>query len=215
MEDKTKPAAPIIHSPLKEAICKFKAQNIVIKKESSNPFFKSRYADLATILDAVEVKAAGFGLVITSVTKLVEGTWMLETTLEHKDSDEVKISWFPIFGTKPQEYGSSITYARRYNIQSLLNLAAEDDDGNAANSAPLAQNNFTNAGHHKTSGAEILAAMNGCENLQELEQAKEDYKQDINRYKFSKLKTDNEFYDQIIARGAELKKIFEQLTPKE
>lgn len=122
-------------SPLKAAICEFKKKGITIKKEDSNPFFKSKYASLPTILDAVETEAAKCGLVIISALKSIEGAFILETVLEHKDSDESRVSVFPVFGSKPQEIGSSITYARRYNIQSLLNLAAEDDDGNEANKA--------------------------------------------------------------------------------
>lgn len=120
-------------SPLKEALCKFKQLNTKITKDSDNPFFKSKYADLATILDAVEEDMASFGLLISSRTELIGETLYTRTLVLHKDSDETMESIFPVFGNKPQEVGSSITYARRYNIQSLMNLAAEDDDGNAAN----------------------------------------------------------------------------------
>jgi hypothetical protein len=60
----------------------------------------------------------------------------VETTLIESVSGESIVSSFPIFGTKPQEVGSSMTYARRYNIQALLDLSTDDDDGNLANSAP-------------------------------------------------------------------------------
>lgn len=121
-------------SPLKSAICEFKKKAITIKKETENPFFKKNYADLATILDAIEVKAAECGIVIFSQLVKDDGL-MLRTTIEHKDGAETIASTFPVFGNKPQEIGSSISYARRYNIQSLLNLVAEDDDGNNANQA--------------------------------------------------------------------------------
>lgn len=121
-------------SPLKTAICAFKQKGITIKKGTENPFYKSRYADLVTILEAVEKEAAECGLVIVSQLSCGEQS-VLSTTLSHKDSDECYVSSFPVFGTKPQEIGSSISYARRYNIQSLLNLAADDDDGNEANKA--------------------------------------------------------------------------------
>lgn len=124
-----------VKSPLKNALCELKKLNIKITKDISNAFFKSKYADLAGILDAVEAKAAEFGIVIISRLQRHEGALELYTKVTHKDSDEVEDSVFPVFGGKPQEIGSSVTYARRYNIQSLLNLAAEDDDGNAANEA--------------------------------------------------------------------------------
>lgn len=207
MESKT---ALEIKSPLKHAICEFKKLGISIKKESDNPFFKSKYADLANILDAVEAEAAKFGLLITSRVIRDENGLTLVTELEHKNSDEVKSTLFPLFGNKPQEIGSSITYARRYNIQCLLNLAAEDDDGNSANDAQVTQPTsgqfksgsvFSTGGERRTSGTEILAQMNACETSDELNMVKEDYRQDINRFKISKNPQDKEFYDQIIARG--------------
>lgn len=148
-------------SPLKAAICEFKKKAITIKKETTNPFFKSKYADLATILDAIEVEAANCGIVI--VSGLVVGdTTVLQTTLSHKDSAETIISTFPVIGTKPQEIGSSISYARRYNIQSLLNLAAEDDDGNAANAAEgaKAKSVFANAALLKKFTQNVIDSFN-------------------------------------------------------
>lgn len=120
---------------LKAAICEFKKKDIAILKDKDNPFYKSKYADLSSILGSVEAEMATVGLLITSVIKYHDTHLVLETTLEHKDDDEKIVSVFPVFGGKPQEIGSSVTYARRYNIQSLLNLAAEDDDGNATQSA--------------------------------------------------------------------------------
>jgi hypothetical protein len=124
-----------IKSPLKNALCELKKLDIKITKETDNSYFKSKYADLATLLDAIEARAADFGILIISKIQRHDSGLELCTKLTHKDSEEIEESVFPIFGSKPQEIGSSVTYARRYNIQSLLNLAAEDDDGNAANEA--------------------------------------------------------------------------------
>ncbi len=120
-------------SQLADAICEFKKLSITIKKGSDNPFFKSKYADLPTILEAVELELANLGVIVVSRSALIGEEWVLITDLIHKESQENLSSVFPLFGSKAQDVGSSITYARRYNIQSLLNLAAEDDDGNAAN----------------------------------------------------------------------------------
>lgn len=155
-------------SPLKTAICEFKAKSITIKKESSNPFFKSKYADLATILEAIEVEAAKCGLTIISLIEKVEDGLVLTTKLEHKDSDEVRSSSFPVFGAKPQEIGSSVTYARRYNIQSLLNLAAEDDDGNEANKAVRTPVNET-ATFKKNFIAKHYNAIASCDDTDQLD----------------------------------------------
>ena len=120
-------------SKLADAICEFKKPSITIKKGSDNPFFKSKYADLPTILEAVELELANLGVIVVSRSVLQDGEWVLMTDLMHKETGEILTSYFPLFGSKAQDVGSSVTYARRYNIQSLINLAAEDDDGNAAN----------------------------------------------------------------------------------
>jgi hypothetical protein len=194
-------------SPLKTAICAFKAEHISIKKESANPFFKSKYADLPTILEAIEVKAAKHGLVITSESKLQGELWVLETTLECKDSDEQKKSTFPIFGGKPQEIGSSITYARRYNIQSLLNLAADDDDGNEANQAEPVKKTYTTAAAKNYDGKAILAAFDKCKSSEELDEAWADNLGAINYFKTAK-GADADFYTQIVERGKSLRASF-------
>jgi hypothetical protein len=194
-------------SPLKTAICEFKKKGISIKKESNNPFFKSKYADLPTILDAIEVEAAKCGLVLTSESKLQGEAWVLETTLECKDSDEQKKSTFPIFGGKPQEIGSSITYARRYNIQSLLNLAADDDDGNEANKAEPVKKVYATAAAKKFDGKAILTAFDNCKSNDDLEEAWANNLGAINYFKTAN-GADADFYTQIVERGKSLRAQF-------
>ncbi len=68
------------------------------------------------------------------------GNLVVSTSVVDTETDETITSVFPVFGTKPQEIGSSITYARRYNLQALLDLSTDDDDGNSANDAkPVAK----------------------------------------------------------------------------
>ncbi len=183
-------------SPLKTAICEFKKKGIVIRKESKNEFFKNRYADLATILDAIEMEAAKCGLVIHS--QLVTGdTIILTTTLTHKDSEEVIVSSFPVFGQKPQEVGSSVSYARRYNIQSLLNLAAEDDDGNEAQKAkPAAKQVYGTAAAMKKKYAEIVDAIEGSLTHDQLKQVWTENSTHIKA--ISSFEHGEEMYDQLV-----------------
>lgn len=122
-------------SLLRAAICEFKKKVEPITKDKENPFFKSNYADMASILDVIDKPLAECGLTINSYTIYEGEDLVVRTDLRHKDSEEIITSVFPTFGGKAQEIGSSITYARRYNVQALLNLAAEDDDGNGANKA--------------------------------------------------------------------------------
>jgi len=114
----------------------FRSDMAVVVKDTSNPFFKSKYADLPSILAEIKPVMTTHGLALFHVAKFDEsGRSYLESTLVDSESGESAISVFPIFGTKPQEIGSSMTYARRYNLQALLDLSTDDDDGNLANAA--------------------------------------------------------------------------------
>ena len=74
----------------------------------------------------------------TDVWNLVVSTSVVDT-----ETDETITSVFPVFGANPQQIGSSITYARRYNLQALLDLSTDDDDGNSANDAkPVAKQQY-------------------------------------------------------------------------
>jgi hypothetical protein len=107
-------------------------------KTKVNPHFGSKYADLASIMDAVREPLAANGLAVSqSVANDANGV-SVTTTLLH-ESGETLVSepcWLPVGKKDPQGYGSAITYARRYSLASLLGIVAdEDDDGNAASGA--------------------------------------------------------------------------------
>jgi len=98
-----------------------------ILKSKDNPFFKSKYADLNAILDAVTPALREEQLLIFS--KIENGEVI--TKIIHDDNTFIQ-SNFPIpQGLDIQKIGGAITYGRRYNLQALLNLQAHDDDGNA------------------------------------------------------------------------------------
>jgi hypothetical protein len=98
-----------------------------------NPHFKSKYADLASVLDAIRKPLADNGLSTTQVTEIRDGQFLLVTTLWHA-SGQWLASEYPLpLGAKPQELGSALTYARRYSLSALVCIASEeDDDANAA-----------------------------------------------------------------------------------
>ena len=199
-----------IKSELKSALARFKQRNIAILKGKDNPFFKSKYADLAIILEAVESELAGEGLIITSTMSYVEGNLILETLLEHTNSDEVKKTIFPVFGNKPQELGSSITYARRYNIQSLINLAADDDDGNSSNNAaPVKKKLFPTAKARTDVFNKVMESMNDSEDLAELVTAWTLHKDDVAKLR----KSDEQIYLELEKRKNELKASFQAIEP--
>lgn len=118
---------------LATALAKAQGQIEGAKKDSSNPFFKSSYADLASVWDACRKPLSDNGLSITQTTTVVESQLYLETMLMHS-SGQWQSGILPINPVKPdpQGLGSAITYMRRYGLQSMVGVAPEDDDGNAA-----------------------------------------------------------------------------------
>jgi hypothetical protein len=105
-----------------------------VKKGAENPFFKSKYADLASVWEAARVPLSKNGLsVIQSVTSDDAHHW-LETTLLHSSgqfvSDTIKLT---LKDDTMQGLGSAITYARRYQLSAFVGVSPDDDDdGNAA-----------------------------------------------------------------------------------
>ncbi|MDF1498767.1 MAG: ERF family protein [Patescibacteria group bacterium] len=103
-----------------------------IKKGKTNPFFKSKYADINTYIDEVKPILNEVGLIILQPLTIKDGKVAIKTIIIDIDSGEevggiVKLPENP----DPQKMGAIITYFRRYSIQSLLFLQAEDDDANS------------------------------------------------------------------------------------
>jgi len=102
-------------------------------KDSANPFFKSKYADLASCWDACRKQLTDNGLAVIQATDILDGRTVLVTTLAHASGEWV-CSITPVL-TKddgPQAQGSGITYARRYALAAMVGLAQIDDDAEAA-----------------------------------------------------------------------------------
>jgi len=126
------------------ALLKFQGQVNRIQKDAKNPHFKSSYASLSKILEETNPVLTECGLVLTQHFDVD----VLTTMLCHAESGEYMQSDYPINvkdASNPQQFGSALSYARRYGVQSILNLNASDDDGHAAavghapsSTAPLA-----------------------------------------------------------------------------
>jgi hypothetical protein len=100
------------------------------KKGTSNPFFKSKYADLSSVIEAIKEPLEAHGL--TFVQDIDDHG--VTTVILHESGEVMRLAKFPIVATKQdaQGFGSALTYARRYSLQTALGVPAEDDDGNAA-----------------------------------------------------------------------------------
>lgn len=111
------------------ALCKFQSAVETIKKTAVNPFFKSKYASLADILDVIRQPLTDNGL---SFVQFPKGKYCLETMLMHTSGEWISES-YEMQPTKndPQGAGSVITYQRRYALGAILGLNIDvDDDGN-------------------------------------------------------------------------------------
>ena len=118
---------------LSEALAKAQGSIQNAKKDADNPFFKSRYADLASVWDVCRRPFADNGLSIIQIQEAIEGKMRLTTVLAHSSGEWISgdLDMTPV-KTDPQGIGSCITYARRYALSAFAGVATEDDDGNAA-----------------------------------------------------------------------------------
>lgn len=120
-----------------------------IKKDSTNPFFKSKYFDINSLLEQVKPVLNKHGLVVLQGLSHIEGKLALRTTIANAEGIETTLPFGDTLSigetatmihsvcplpevTDAQKAGSAITYFRRYALQSLLALEAEDDDANVA-----------------------------------------------------------------------------------
>lgn len=104
------------------------------KKGNTNPFFKSKYADLNAVREAVIPILNENGITVLQPLVHVDGKNFVNTILLH-ESGEMMESFTEIVYSKindAQAQGSGITYARRYGLQSFVCVGADDDDGNKA-----------------------------------------------------------------------------------
>ncbi len=120
------------------------------KKGSENPHFRSKYADLSAVIDAVKVPLENHGL--TFVQDI--DNHHVVTVVMHETGESLRLAPFPIIATKPdaQGNGSALTYARRYSLQTALGVPAEDDDGNAASKTAGEVKKFPSAVHSALRG---------------------------------------------------------------
>ncbi len=101
-------------------------------KNKANPHFKSTYADLAAVLDAIRAPLSNNGLSTVQTMVITERCIVLRTTLLHS-SGQFSATEYPIAGNlAPQQMGSAITYGRRYSLAALVGIAQDDDDAESA-----------------------------------------------------------------------------------
>jgi hypothetical protein len=103
-------------------------------KTSTNPHFRSRYADLSAVVEAVIDALNDNGIALTQRIHPSETGVCIETVFIHESGEVITSGplYVPAAKQDAQGYGSALTYARRYSLMAACGVAAEDDDGNAA-----------------------------------------------------------------------------------
>ena len=112
-----------------------RAQGAIVgaRKDSANPFFKSRYADLASVWEACRAPLAANELCVVQAIDIIGERPVLISTLAHSSGEWIK-SITPVLSKddSPQAFASALTYARRISLSALVGVSAIDDDGEAA-----------------------------------------------------------------------------------
>lgn len=140
-------------------------------KSSTNPHFKSRYADLSACVEAVvdALNNNGIGLIQRCYDNST-GV-MVETVFVHESGEvlECGILHVPASKQDPQGYGSALTYARRYSLMAACGIAPEDDDGNSASRKTEIKSTV-----NESQIADLLAAMDEVTTIKDLQEAYKD-----------------------------------------
>lgn len=103
-------------------------------KKADNPYFGSKYADLAVCIEAVIDALHENGIALMQHTDQSEKGVIVQTVFLHESGDFMEAGriFVPAAQNNPQAFGSALTYARRYSLMTACGIAPEDDDGNAA-----------------------------------------------------------------------------------
>lgn len=146
-------------------------------KDSKNPFFKSLYSGLSSCVESSREILAKYGLCVSQKTEKFDGEWVLKTILGHT-SGEYLAGIFPLYpkDQSSQAFGSSLTYARRYNFQAIINQTSGiiDDDANLSgglNDTPLNRVSTESRAYFSPAGTEFKPAKKNSSSFDEFRAA--------------------------------------------
>lgn len=142
-------------------------------KAKENAHFKSRYADLAMCLDAVDEALLENGIALIQETFMDDTGVTVETVFLHESGEIIRGGKLHVPASKqdPQGYGSALSYARRYSLMTACGIAAEDDDGNAATAPAKAPAKPTAASRAITDVPVLIRAMEATTSIAALQTA--------------------------------------------
>lgn len=135
------------HKGLYSALSAAQAEMGPALKDSSNPAFKSKYADLASVMAACMPALSKHGIAVLQPAFDDGDGRYVKTIFVHGETSETAECRVPLIVAKNdmQGYGSAVTYARRYGLMGMAGIAPEDDDGNAAAKAPPKEQDLSSA----------------------------------------------------------------------
>lgn len=123
---------------LYKALAKFRQQLKQPAKDGSNPYLKSTYVTLDGVIKAVDTALEGTGLSYIQEAATSDGLPAVRTVLFHEDGGTMASGWLSLplkNGATPQDVGSLLTYAKRYQLAAFFGVSSDvDDDGNSASS---------------------------------------------------------------------------------
>jgi len=126
---------------LAAALCKAQSEMKGAEKKSVNPFFKSGYADLHTVIEASVPHLNKHGIAVIQGNDGKVGVFYVTTMLLHESGQWIKSKLkMPIEKATAQSIGSTITYGRRYGLSAIAGISQYDDDGNIASGKGLTTN---------------------------------------------------------------------------
>ncbi|CAB4240838.1 Essential recombination function protein [uncultured Caudovirales phage] len=135
-------------------------------KTSTNPHFRSKYADLSNCVEAVIGALNDNGIGLMQRTYESKDGVMVETVFIHESGEIMECGLLHVPASKqdPQGYGSALTYARRYSLLAATGLAPEDDDGNSASRRPTVESKV-----NANQMADHIAAIDASASKEELQ----------------------------------------------
>lgn len=138
---------------LYKALAKFRQRLKQPAKDGSNPYLKSTYVTLDGVIKAVDTALEGTGLSYIQEAATSDGLPAVRTVLFHEDGGTMASGWLSLplkNGATPQDVGSLLTYAKRYQLAAFFGVSSDvDDDGNSASSQNGSQRYPQNAGYQQ------------------------------------------------------------------
>lgn len=129
-------------------------------KSATNPHFRSKFADLNSVIDAAMGPLNDAGIAVLQTPVILDGQPAIQTILLH-ESGEFIAGNSPVVVSKqndPQSVGSATTYARRYGLQAMVTMTASDDDGETAMGRGTTAKPVTTASQELTGGSAVKPA---------------------------------------------------------